>query len=355
MSTEVSAVQRAAVVYLRPRALELVQAAAVEPGVGEVEIAPAYTGICGTDLHIFNGHMDRRVTLPMTIGHEMSARISRVGPGVDGWQVGQPVTVMPLRWDGTCASCRAGNTHLCHSLDFIGIDSPGSLQSRLVVPAGVLVALPDRLSLEVGALVEPTAVAVHDVRRAEVSAGERVLVVGGGPIGLLIACVARRAGAEVRIAEPDAYRRGVADTLGFGTYDPTEVGVVPAVEQWTGGAGADVAFEVSGAPAGLEVAVACLRTRGRVCLVAIHSQPRPVDLHRFFWRELNLIGARLYERSDFEEAVRLVADGVVPAESLITRIVPMDEALGAFELLESGGSVMKVLVDCQSADVGAVE
>ena len=339
--------QHRAVLFTGARSLVLGDTTAVEPGPGEVEIAPAYTGICGTDLHIFHGDMDHRVHAPMSIGHETSARVTRPGPGVEGWHVGQPVTVMPLLWDDTCPACQVGHQHLCHALDFIGIDSPGAMQSRMVVPAQTLVELPDELPLDIAALIEPTAVAVHDVRRAEVSEGERVLVVGCGPVGLLIAIVARSAGADVRVVETDPYRRSVAAGQRITALDPAADDVLAIVDRWTHGAGGDVSFEVSGSAAGADLSVASLRTRGRLCLVAIHSQPREIDLFRFFWRELRLIGARLYERADFERAVQLVASRQVPASDLISKIEPLGNAVQAFELLEQGGSVMKVLVDCQ--------
>jgi 2-desacetyl-2-hydroxyethyl bacteriochlorophyllide A dehydrogenase len=318
-----------------------------------VEIAPAYVGICGTDLHIFHGDMDARVAAPAVLGHEMSGRIVRVGAGVEDWSPGDAVTVMPLRWDDTCPACRAGHQHICQHLDFIGIDSPGAMQQRWLVPASTLIRLPQTLALDRAALVEPTAVAVHDVGRAQVRSGEKAVVVGGGPVGILIALVARAAGAEVRVVELSAHRRRLAEKLGLMTWDPATDDLLELVGEWTGDAGADVAFEVSGAQGGVDTAVDVLGVRGRLCLVAIHPRPREVNLHRFFWRELTLVGARLYDRTDFERAVTLVADGTVPAEQLISKVVPMAQAPDAFEALEGGGDVMKILVDCTDDSQGA--
>ncbi|WP_033338243.1 (R,R)-butanediol dehydrogenase [Catenuloplanes japonicus] len=333
------------VVYIGDETFRIQGYAPAPPGPGQVQIDVAYTGICGTDLHIKHGVMDARVTRPAVIGHEMSGRVASAGPGVEGWSAGDPVTVMPLAWCGDCPACTNGHTHICHRLNFIGIDSAGSLQQRWIVPASALVRLPAGLALDHAALVEPTAVAVHDVRRGAVRPGETVVVVGGGPVGQLIALVARRAGADVLLVEPDAYRRGVADGFGLRTVAPADA---PGyVTDWTGGAGAAVAFEVSGAAAGVGTAVDVLAVRGRLVLVAIHGQPREVNLHRFFWRELTLIGARLYDRSDFEEAVALVAAGDIPAAALISRVVPLDGVADAFTALEGGG-VMKVLVACEA-------
>ncbi|MBE1588826.1 2-desacetyl-2-hydroxyethyl bacteriochlorophyllide A dehydrogenase [Nonomuraea angiospora] len=297
--------------------------------------------------------MDARVSTPAVLGHEMSGRVLRVGPDVEGWRPGDAVTVMPLRWDDSCPACRAGNRHICQHLDFIGIDSPGAMQQRWIVPAATLVRLPDSLPLDRAALVEPTAVAVHDVGRARVRDGERVVVVGGGPIGILIALVARATGAEVRVVELSGHRRILAQKLGLTAWNPAAEDVPELVRQWTGDAGADVAFEVSGAAGGVDTAVQVLGVRGRLCLVAIHPRPREVDLHRFFWRELTLIGARLYDRSDFEKAVTLVADATIPAEQLISKVVPLTQAPAAFEALEAGGDVMKILVNCTDDAQGA--
>ncbi|GGN10304.1 zinc-dependent alcohol dehydrogenase [Streptomyces fuscichromogenes] len=335
-----------AVRYTAARTLDTAPAEPRSPGPGEVELAPAYVGICGTDLHIFHGDMDARVDTPAVLGHEMSGRVVRVGPGVEGWRPGDAVTVMPLRWDDSCPACRAGHRHICQHLDFIGIDSPGAMQQRWTVPAATLVRLPETLPLDRAALVEPTAVAVHDVGRAGVRADEKVVVVGGGPVGVLIALVARAAGADVRVVEISAHRRLLAEESGLTAWDPTAVDVPELVRQWTEDAGADVAFEVSGAAAGVDTAVEVLGVRARLCLVAIHPKPREISLHRFFWRELTLVGARLYDRTDFERAVALVADGTVPAERLISKVVPLIEAPSAFEALEGGGDVMKILVDC---------
>ena len=341
-------VRMRAAVYTGARTISVQDREIEPPGPGQVQIDVAYTGICGTDLHIFHGDMDARVGEQAVIGHEMSGRIAALGAQVDGWQTGLPVTVMPLAWCGACPACRAGHEHICHHLDFLGIDSAGAMQGRWNVAASTLIALPPALPLERAALIEPVAVAVHDVRRAELRAGQKVVVVGGGPVGLLIAMVAAADGAQVLLVEPNGYRREVATGLGLRVLDPTAIDVVGAVEEWTGGAGADVAFEVSGAPAGVDTAVEVLAVRGKLVMVAIHPVPRPVNLHRFFWRELTLLGARLYRREDFERAVELVGSGRVSVERLISRVVPLGDVAAAFTALESGAA-MKVLIDVGAA------
>jgi 2-desacetyl-2-hydroxyethyl bacteriochlorophyllide A dehydrogenase len=333
-----------AATYVGDRSLVVSGALTPTPGAGEVRIDVAFTGICGTDLHILHGKMDQRVTLPAVIGHEMSGRIAEVGAGVSDWAVGDPVTVMPLDWCGDCPACRRGHTHICHRLNFMGIDSPGAMQSSWTVPARNLVALPTDLPLRTAALVEPTAVAVHDVRRGGVEAGEKVMVVGGGPVGVLVALAATSVGADVTVLELDEHRRAVAASLGITVLDPA-ADITAAAQEWTGGAGADVVFEVSGSASGVTTAVQALAVRGRLVMVGIHPQPREVDLFRVFWRELTIIGARVYEPDDFASAVRLLSTGRVPADALISHVIALEDAAEAFAVLE-GRDAMKVLVEC---------
>ena len=333
--------------YLGDRTVGVIAADPTPPAPGEVRIKVGYVGLCGTDLHIAHGHMDRRVATPLVFGHEMSGLVDAVGEGVSGWAAGDAVTVMPLLWDGTCPACVAGHTHVCQNLTFVGIDSPGALQPLWNVSASTLVRVPSSTDLRDAALIEPVAVAVHDVRRGRVARGDAVVVLGGGPIGTLIASVAARFGARVAVVEPDPARRAMVRVLGFEAPDPAEVGVVAWVEEWTGGAGADVVFEVSGAAAAVTTVTDLAKVWGTIVVVAIHAEPRPVNLQRVFWRELEVVGARVYERADFETAVELVDAGAVPADALITRVVPLGEIAATMEDL-SAGRAMKILIDVQA-------
>jgi (R,R)-butanediol dehydrogenase/meso-butanediol dehydrogenase/diacetyl reductase len=336
-----------AAAYVGDQTIRVEEREPVEPAPGQVRIDVAYVGICGTDLHIKHGAMDARVTLPAVIGHEMSGTVAAVGEGVTQWLPGDRVTVMPLRWCDDCAACRAGHRHVCERLVFVGIDAPGALQQSWTVEQDLLVRLPEDVPLEHAALAEPLAVAVHDVRRSQLAAGDRALVVGGGPIGLLIALVAASEGVGVLVSEPNAFRRAIAEQLGVRAIDPLADDVASAVDEWTDGAGVDVAFEVSGSGPGLAAATHSVRVRGRLVVVAIHSQPVPVDLFRVFWRELELAGARVYERTDFERAVELLATGAIPAAPLISAVVPLEQTADAFAALDGAGDVLKVLVDCR--------
>jgi (R,R)-butanediol dehydrogenase / meso-butanediol dehydrogenase / diacetyl reductase len=321
-------------------------APAVSPGPGEIRLDVAYCGVCGTDLHIAHGGMDHRVRVPQVIGHEMSGTIAEIGPDVEGFHVGDEVVVRPLDTRGETAADK-GLSHISRNLRFLGIDAPGAFQSSWTVPAFTLHPLPDGVDLRLAALTEPLAVACHDVRRAQLAPEETAVVIGGGPIGILIALVARAEGARVVLSEVNPARLELAATLGFEAVDPTAVDLLEHVAELTDGSGADVVFEVSGSAAGAltMTELACLR--GRIVVVAIYSEPTPVRLFDFFWKELELRGARVYEPEDYRQAIDLVAWGELPLERLITSVEPLDRLPTVFEELEQSSSAMKVLVSCR--------
>lgn len=312
---------------------------------GQVRLKVAYCGVCGTDVHIYHGNMDKRVKIPQVIGHEVSAEIAEVGSGVEGFRAGEKVAVRPLN-PGTPVPSDNGYTHIGQNLKFIGIDSPGGMQASWVVPAHTLHKLPENVSLQHGAMIEPLAVACHDVRLSQLEAGENVVVIGGGPIGILIGLVARHKGANVLVSEPNAHRLELIRSLGLSAINPQEADLVAATDAFTKGAMADIVFEVSGVAAGVQAMTQLPRVRGRIVMVAIHAEPKPVDLFRFFWRELKLIGARVYEPEDFEEAIRLAAEGHIPLDALITQVSPLAEVQSVFETIDGNPEGMKYLLKC---------
>jgi len=318
----------------------------VAPGSGQARIEVAWCGVCGTDLHIYAGHMDKRVNFPEVIGHEMSGTIAELGEGVDGLAVGDPVVVRPLDPCNECAACKSGNSHICYNLNFIGIDSAGAFQGSFTVPAHTVHKLPKDTDLKLAALIEPLAVACHDNRLGEVQAGETTVVIGGGPIGLLIAMVAQDRGADVIVLELNKSRLKLAEELGFKTVDPTAADAKAFIEAQTNGAGADVVFEVSGAKPAIASMTDYAKARGRIVIVAIVPEPVPVNLFQVFWRELKFIGTRVYEPQDFEKAIELVASGKLALDKLITAQKPLDELSEALSTLGKSPDQVKVVIDC---------
>ena len=204
--------------------------------------------------------------------------------------------------------------------------------------------LPDNLDLSHAALIEPLAVACHDVARGKVQPGEDVLVIGGGPIGMLVAMVARDAGANVTISEINDNRLAFARSIGFSVMNPKESDVGKALHDATGGKGMDVVFEVSGTQPGVDLMTAAAATRGRIVMVAIHASKPVIDMFQFFWRELDLIGARVYRPEDYDAAMALLAKGVVDCDSFITDIQGLGDIQSAFEALTQNPNAMKSMI-----------
>ncbi len=323
-------------------AVETTEAAVAGPG--EIAIRTAYCGICGTDMHVYHGNMDARVGHNRVIGHEMSGVISALGEGVSGFAVGDKAVVRPLDPCGVCPACKAGHPHICHNLKFLGLDTDGAMQEVWVVPAHTVHKLPADMNLAHAALIEPVAVACHDVRLSGLTQGEDAVVIGGGPIGVLVAMMARDAGGKVVISEVNPHRLAIAEKLGFDTVNPAESDLVAAINQRTGDKGADVVFEVSGTQPGVDAMTAVAATRARIVMVAIHATKPQIDLFQFFWRELQLIGARVYEPEDYEKAIAAVAGGAIDAETVITDIAPLADIQAAFESLDRSPTALKSLI-----------
>ena len=330
-------------VYEGARRFTTVRAPVPSPAADEALLRVRRVGICGTDLHIYQGHLDHRIPRGGVIGHETLAEVVSA-PAGSGFAAGERVVAEPLRMCGECRACRMGAAYLCYRLRVLGVELPGGMQEYWAVPAARLLHVPDGLADDQAALIEPLAVAVHDVRRAGVAAGDRVLVVGGGPIGALIAMVCRARGAEVITTELNAYRLDLLKRLGLDTTGP-DADVVKLVREWTDGVGVDVAFEVTGNASAVRRLPDVVRVWGTISIVGIHAEPVPVNLYEMFARELTMHGSRLYAREDWEEALRLAAAGAVTLAPLVSGHIPLEDLGAAMEQTFAGAPVMKVLVE----------
>lgn len=316
------------------------------PGPGQVRLEVAYSGICGTDNHIYLGHMDHRVQIPQVIGHEMSGSIAEIGEGVDGFKVGDKVVVRPLDPCRKCPACQLQHYNTCHNINVMGVDTPGSFQGTWTVPAHTLHRLPDDIDMKYAAMIEPVAVAAHDVRLGQVTDKDYVVVLGAGPIGMLIALLSKIKGARVLVSEINDFRINLTRELGMDVVNPLEIDLPKYVEAQTGTAAADVIFEVTGFATGAEMMTKLVRTRGRIVIVGIFAEPVKVDLNRILWRELRVLAARLYEPEDFETAISLVAANALPLDRLISGVRPLEQVQATFEEIERGANFMKVLLTC---------
>ncbi len=316
------------------RRLVAVECPTPEPGPGQALVEVAYCGICGSDLHFRDvPELFPAGTVP---GHEFSGRIVSVGDGVPGWSAGDRVCVLPFGQCGECASCRAGHEQVCpHAVsDGVGLGSgrPGAYAGEVVVDERMLFALPDSVDDRAGTLVEPLAVAIRAVDLAEVTADEPVLVLGAGPIGLLTALVLRYRGLErVAVCSRNEARGRRAAALGLSTICIEEVSE-------TGPEPPACVFECAGTPAAAQLAVQILRPLGRLMLVGLSLSPLDLAAPPIVLKELEIRGVIAYRRAQFQAAIDMLAAGAIPADELITGVVPLADAEEAFQSLSARGT-----------------
>jgi (R,R)-butanediol dehydrogenase/meso-butanediol dehydrogenase/diacetyl reductase len=333
-----------AAIYRRPGCLEVSEKPIPSPKPGELLLQVRRVGLCGTDMLIFQGGMSERAVPGRILGHEMVAVIAET-KNSEAYQTGARVVVEPTVACGHCLACQRGFNHVCENLRFLGIDADGALQEFWSVPADRLHSIPASVSDDHATMIEPLAVAVHDVRLAAIQPEETVAVIGGGPIGLMIALLARRTGARAIILETNAHRLAFARNLGFQVCDVSLQDPAEVVQDFTRGAGADVVFEVSGSATGARLMTALAAVRGRLIAVGIQSRETSLDLFQIFYRELSLQGVRAYTREDFAEAIRLIASGDIQLGAFISGRFPLGDVQAAFELVLSGAPVIKTLID----------
>jgi 2-desacetyl-2-hydroxyethyl bacteriochlorophyllide A dehydrogenase len=332
-----------ALVYIGPEQLELEEMARPIPEPGETLVRIKYAGICGTDLHLWHGEMTA-VRPPVVVGHELVGEVVEDTTG--RFQAGQRVAVEPLLTCGTCLACRSGASHVCRTLRVQGVHANGGAAELLCTPTHRLHPIPDSLSGEAAACTEPTSVAVHMVRRAGIEVGDTVLVLGGGPIGFLVASVAKAAGARrVLVSEVSQPRLGLCRTAGIESIDASQADPISVIRDLTDGEGADVVVEAVGHPATVAQMVPACRVRGRILVGGIGGAPPPVDLAAVVFKELTLVGSRVYESRDMATALELLGRGAITVDGLVTRTVPLENAVqDGYQRLRDSRDEMKVLL-----------
>lgn len=310
-----------------------------EPTVapGEVVIKVAACGICGSDLHEYlhgplyipkSPHPLTGVVPPVTLGHEFSGRVVEVGAGVEGVRAGERVTVNPCLLCGTCRWCRRGQPNYCAKLASVGLSRDGGLAPFVAVPAYGCHPLPPEVDDFQGASVEPLAVVLHACRRARLSAGDRVALIGAGPVGLLLLQVLKSKGTGwVAVIEPRAERRRLAQVLGAdAVIDPGAEDPARAVARLTDDERVAVAFECVGSAAAFATAFRVAGKGGRIVLVGLVPEAVPTNLLGLLAHEKEIVGSSAYV-DEFPEAIELLVAGRVRIEPLVTARVPLEEAL----------------------------
>ncbi len=334
-----------AIVYEGPGKLGLRDVPVPKPAAkGDVLIKVHYGGICGTDMVVWQGRLTR-VVPPVVLGHEFIGTVEEAL--TDEVKAGDRVVVEPLISCGQCLACRSGDYHVCRTLKLQGVDIDGGFTKYVVSPISKVFKVPATISDREGALVEPLAVAVHMVRRAVVQMGDYVVVLGAGPIGMLVACVAREAGAkQVVLVEVNPYRIDLARGMGFKVINSATENVKDIVLADTDMEGADVTFELAGRPATASLMTDITRIRGTILQGSVFSQPAPIQLQHVTLKEQSMIGSRVYKSKDYLSAIKLLNDKRVDVKPLISVVLPLCETIDkGFEAIKRGDPLMKVLID----------
>jgi len=302
--------------------------------------------VCGSDIHVYHGKHPY-TSYPVVQGHEFSALVAAIGPGVQDIKVGDKVTAMPQIVCGSCGPCLRGDEHICDALRVQGFQAPGCAQELWVTAADKIVKLPDAFSFEQGALVEPVSVAVHAIARAGQLQGRRAVVLGAGPIGNLVAQAARAAGASVLITDLSEHRLEIARRCGLpATSNPGVEDLAAASRRVFGEQGFDLAFECVGVEATLDAAVANLAKGGRLIVVGVFGDKPRVDLGLVQDRELSIAGTLMYQRPDYEQAVAWIASGDIVTEPLMSEHFALDQYMDAYRFIDRERErTMKVFID----------
>jgi L-iditol 2-dehydrogenase len=333
-------------VMTAPGQIKLQQVDVPEPEYGEVLLRIQRIGVCGSDVHVYHGKHPY-TGYPVVQGHEFSATVEALGPGVSGLAPGMKVTSMPQVVCGECAPCRRGDYHICDTLKVEGFQAPGCAQELWVTKADRIIPLPDNFSFEQGAMVEPLAVAVHATTRAGDLKGARVVVLGAGPIGNLVAQSARAAGAEVLITDVSEHRLGIAHQCGLDcTSNPSQETLKEASRRVFGADGFNVALECVGVEPTITAAIESIGKGGTIVVVGVFGEKPRVDLGLVQDRELTLLGTLMYKRQDYLKAIELISSGQVATAPLMSKHFAMDDYLEAYRFIDQQrDKSMKVFID----------
>jgi len=319
------------------------------PGRGEVVVAVAAVGMCGTDLHIYEwtpGYEAMVKAMPVTLGHQFSGNIAAIGHGVHGLMEGALVAVRPSVVCGRCAKCLAGNSGACTGREGIGVTRNGGLAKLVNAPAENCVVVPEELDAEIAALAEPMSVSAEAVDTGEVRAGDRVLVLGPGSIGQGIALFARAAGAlaVMIVGKDDALRLNTMQRMGFAdTVDLGQRALQQALAPYLAKGSFDVIFEATGVPSVVQQALDVLRKRGILVIAGIHAQPVSVNLTRLVREQQQIRGSYRAPIATWARVIEFLSANRDLVRHMISHRLPLSRALKGIELVRSK-SASKVLI-----------
>jgi len=326
--------------YLRPEHLAACEIPIPVIGDEEALLKVEACGFCGSDISIVAG-THPRAKAPLTLGHELCGRIVEINTSGSCFSTGEQVTVYPLITCGECHACTHGNPHVCRNLRLFGFDVDGGMAEYVKLPVSSLMKLPEAMPSRIGALIEPLAVAVHGVARVSLESVELAVVLGAGPIGLMTALVAQARGVpHVVISDILPSRLELAASLGLHVV-PAGEELLHTVMSLSGQNGADLVFECAGAPSTARDMTTLVRSRGVIVNLGVFKKPVEVALQAINFKEIQLVGSRVYDRNDFHAAINLAMQ--LPLDRIVTHTFPLGLAAEAFQQFRLG-EVCKALI-----------
>jgi 2-desacetyl-2-hydroxyethyl bacteriochlorophyllide A dehydrogenase len=323
-----------------------------DPKAGEVLIKVSRCGICGTDSHIFRGNFPAP-NLPLIIGHEFAGTVAAVGAGVKNVQPGDKATADINIACGTCWFCRHHQKLFCAEVRQLGVHDAGGMAEYVVAPAANVYGLPDTMSFEHAAFIEPLACAIHGQLRIGVGVGETVLIIGAGPMGLAHAALSRlRGAARIIMSEPSETRSARAHAVGSDIeIDPTSDRATERFREATEGRGADVVIEAVGKPATYKQSIELVRRGGRILAYGAAPPEAAIDLKPFeiYAKELTIVGSYAGTYETWPMAIDFIASGRVNPSQIVDSVRPLSDVARAIESMETDKSFVKIQIDLEAA------
>jgi L-iditol 2-dehydrogenase len=335
-------------IMVKPGEIEFNDVPIPEVASNQIKIKMKCIGVCGSDIHVNHGKHPY-TSYPVVQGHEVSAEVVEIGFDVTNVKVGDKVTIQPQVVCGKCYSCTHGMYNACEVLKVMGFQTTGMASEYFVVDGKKALALPPDMSWEHGAMIEPLAVAVHAIRRAGDIKGKKILVLGGGPIGNLVAQTAKCMGAEaVLLSELSQYRLAAAQRCGIKTVDTSKEGVLEAVIANFGEDRADCIFECVGINATMKQAIEYARKGSTIVVVGVFADLGTINMGFIQDHELSLIGSAMYREEDYIKAIELVGNGLIEFDALITHRVKFKDYSKAYAIIdEQKDKAMKVMIEME--------
>ena len=307
----------------------------------EVLVKIKAAGICGTDIEIFRGR--RKVKTPIILGHEASGVAVEVGSKVNNINVGDRLVIEPTITCGYCIMCRRGLTNLCLNKENLGVTQDGVFTEYVKIPSKYAWKLPENISFEVAAIIEPFSVILHALRQVNILPSDNILIVGGGPIGAITALTLKSMNMDIAVQEINPIRRELLSKIGIKeVYDVTETDIKKMINECFNGEYADIVIDAVGTPSSFRQSLNLIRPGGTILVIGLGAHEASFDVYKIVRGELKIRGIVVY-LSEFNDAIKMISKSKIDLDKIITHILPMNKIIEGFQL-GIKGECLKVIL-----------